>query len=140
MWKEELDLSFVDFMKDGAQWLVDNTDIKLVGIDYLSVAAFDDIISAHLVYLERRSLLLVWPLHRRKQIGQENLGSGKDSEKGLQMGLAFLPLLMIILFMASPSDRGCASGPNAFLAVLGIMKNVDKIREQGGFRSPEFWV
>lgn len=31
MWKEELDLSFVGFMKDGAQWLVDNTDIKLVG-------------------------------------------------------------------------------------------------------------
>ncbi|XP_074336478.1 cyclase-like protein 4 [Apium graveolens] len=59
MWKEELELSFVDFMKDGAQWLVDNTDIKLVGIDYLSVAAFDDIISAHIVYLERRSLLLV---------------------------------------------------------------------------------
>ncbi|CAL5075347.1 unnamed protein product [Urochloa decumbens] len=31
MWKKEFDTSFVGFMKDGAQWLVDNTDIKLVG-------------------------------------------------------------------------------------------------------------
>ncbi|XP_020110032.1 uncharacterized protein LOC109725299 isoform X2 [Ananas comosus] len=31
MWKKECDTSFVGFMKDGAQWLVDNTDIKLVG-------------------------------------------------------------------------------------------------------------
>lgn len=31
MWKKEFDASFVGFMKDGAQWLVDNTDIKLVG-------------------------------------------------------------------------------------------------------------
>lgn len=31
MWKKKLDSSFVGFMKDGAQWLVDNTDIKLVG-------------------------------------------------------------------------------------------------------------
>ncbi|KAL8097209.1 cyclase-like protein 2 isoform X1 [Apium graveolens] len=59
MWKEELDLSFVGFMKDGAQWLVDNTDIKLVGIDYLSVAAFDDNIPAHLVFLEGREIILV---------------------------------------------------------------------------------
>lgn len=38
------------------------------------------------------------------------------------------------------ADLGCASGPNAFQAVLGIMKAVDKIREKGGFRSPEFQV
>lgn len=31
MWKKEFDTSYVGFMKDGAQWLVDNTDIKLVG-------------------------------------------------------------------------------------------------------------
>lgn len=35
MWKKEFDTSYVGFMKDGAQWLVDNTDIKLVGeLDY----------------------------------------------------------------------------------------------------------
>ncbi|XP_020265572.1 uncharacterized protein LOC109841113 isoform X2 [Asparagus officinalis] len=59
MWKKEFDTSYVGFMKDGAQWLVDNTDIKLVGIDYLSVAAFDDLIPSHLVFLEGREIILV---------------------------------------------------------------------------------
>lgn len=59
MWKKEFDSSYVGFMKDGAQWLVDNTDIKLVGIDYLSVAADDDLIPAHLVFLEGREIILV---------------------------------------------------------------------------------
>lgn len=31
MWKKEFDTSYVGFMKDGAKWLVENTDIKLVG-------------------------------------------------------------------------------------------------------------
>ncbi|KAI8030250.1 hypothetical protein LOK49_LG01G02930 [Camellia lanceoleosa] len=30
MWKKEFDTSYVGFMKDRAQWLVENTDIKLV--------------------------------------------------------------------------------------------------------------
>jgi hypothetical protein len=37
MWKKEFDTSYVGFMKDGAQWLVDNTDIKLVGEFQLTV-------------------------------------------------------------------------------------------------------
>ncbi|XP_043711901.1 cyclase-like protein 2 [Telopea speciosissima] len=59
MWKKEFDSSFVGFMKDGAKWLVENTDIKLVGIDYLSVAAYDDSIPAHYVFLESREIILV---------------------------------------------------------------------------------
>ncbi|KAL8116248.1 hypothetical protein AgCh_022667 [Apium graveolens] len=59
MRKKEFDTSYVGFMKDGAQWLVDNTDIKLVGIDYLSAAAFDDLIPSHLVFLEGREIILV---------------------------------------------------------------------------------
>ncbi|KAK6777980.1 hypothetical protein RDI58_024698 [Solanum bulbocastanum] len=59
MWKKKLDSSFVGFMKDGAQWLVDNTDIKLVGIDYLSIAAYDDLIPAHLVFLKSREIIVV---------------------------------------------------------------------------------
>lgn len=31
MWQKRFDTSYVGFMKDGAQWLKDNTDIKLVG-------------------------------------------------------------------------------------------------------------
>ncbi|XP_010530747.1 PREDICTED: uncharacterized protein LOC104807248 [Tarenaya hassleriana] len=59
MFKKEFDTSYVGFMKDGAQWLVDNTDIKLVGVDYLSVAAYDDLIPSHLVFLEGREIILV---------------------------------------------------------------------------------
>ncbi|XP_051146585.1 cyclase-like protein 2 isoform X1 [Andrographis paniculata] len=59
MFKKEFDTSYVGFMKDGAQWLVDNTDIKLVGTDYLSVAAFDDLIAAHLVFLKGKETILV---------------------------------------------------------------------------------
>ncbi|KAJ4965802.1 hypothetical protein NE237_017651 [Protea cynaroides] len=59
MWKKEFDTSYVGFMKDGAKWLVENTEIQLVGIDYLSVAAFDDLIPSHLVFLESREIILV---------------------------------------------------------------------------------
>ncbi|KAL6494697.1 Cyclase-like protein 2 [Orobanche gracilis] len=59
MYKKAFDPSYVGFMKDGAQWLVDNTDIKLVGVDYLSVAAFDDLIPSHLVFLEGREIIIV---------------------------------------------------------------------------------
>ena len=31
MWKKEFDTSFAGLMKDGAEWLVENTDIKLIG-------------------------------------------------------------------------------------------------------------
>ncbi|KAI3505500.1 hypothetical protein L1887_27631 [Cichorium endivia] len=59
MYQKRFDTSYVGFMKDGAQWLKDNTDIKLVGTDYLSVAAYDDLIPAHLVFLKSREIILV---------------------------------------------------------------------------------
>ncbi|PAN04417.1 hypothetical protein PAHAL_1G065500 [Panicum hallii] len=59
MWKKEGDLSYVGFTEDGAQWLVDNTDIKLVGVDYLSVAAFDHLISAHVVFFKNPDIIPV---------------------------------------------------------------------------------
>ncbi|XP_057869739.1 cyclase-like protein 1 isoform X1 [Cryptomeria japonica] len=59
MWKREFDSSFVGFMEDGAQWLVDNTRIKLVGIDYLSAAAYVHSTSAHLVFLKNKDIILV---------------------------------------------------------------------------------
>ncbi|KAK7824283.1 cyclase-like protein 2 [Quercus suber] len=31
MWKKEFDTSFAGLMKDGAEWLAENTDIKLIG-------------------------------------------------------------------------------------------------------------
>ncbi|XP_062090443.1 cyclase-like protein 2 isoform X2 [Humulus lupulus] len=59
MFKKEFDSSYTGFMRDGAKWLVENTDVKLVGVDYLSVAAYDDLIPAHLVFLEGREIILV---------------------------------------------------------------------------------
>ncbi|KAF8404964.1 hypothetical protein HHK36_009859 [Tetracentron sinense] len=59
MWKKEFDTSYVGFMKDGARWLVEYTDIKFVGVDCLSAAAFEDAIPSHLVFLEGREVILV---------------------------------------------------------------------------------
>ncbi|KAK1402494.1 cyclase-like protein 2 [Heracleum sosnowskyi] len=59
MWKKEFDTSYGGFMKDGAEWLVENTDIKLVGVDYLSTAAYEDLIPSHHVFLEGRDIILV---------------------------------------------------------------------------------
>uniref|UniRef100_A0A453NPL4 Cyclase n=6 Tax=Triticinae TaxID=1648030 RepID=A0A453NPL4_AEGTS len=59
MWKAAGDMSYVGFTEDGAQWLVDNTDIKLVGIDYISVAAFDHLISAHVAFFKNADIILV---------------------------------------------------------------------------------
>ncbi|TYI41293.1 hypothetical protein ES332_A01G009600v1 [Gossypium tomentosum] len=44
---------------DGARWLVKNTDIKLVGVDFLSVACEDHLVSAHLEFFESREIILV---------------------------------------------------------------------------------
>jgi len=63
MWKKEFDTSYVGFMEDGAQWLIDNTDIQLVGVDYLSVGAYEECIPAHLVFLEKREVILVEALN-----------------------------------------------------------------------------
>ncbi|KAK7343473.1 hypothetical protein VNO77_12243 [Canavalia gladiata] len=59
MFKKEFDTSYVGFKEDGAKWLVENTDIKLVGIDYLSAASYDHSVPSHLVFLESREIILV---------------------------------------------------------------------------------
>ena len=55
MWKKEFDTSYVGFMKDGAQWLVDNTNIKLVG--KLGPFVLEATISVLIFFLEKISLL-----------------------------------------------------------------------------------
>jgi kynurenine formamidase len=72
MWKKAFDTSYVGFMKDGAQWLVDNTDIKLVGIDYLSVAAYDDL--SHKSHIRSLFMCLSISIHTfgfRKNLTQQ---------------------------------------------------------------------
>ncbi|KAL9317242.1 hypothetical protein ACSQ67_013759 [Phaseolus vulgaris] len=59
MFQKECDTSYVGFSVDGAKWLVENTDIKLIGVDYLSVASYDYLISSHLVLLKDREIIPV---------------------------------------------------------------------------------
>jgi len=47
----EFQEDFVAVSEDGAQWLVDR-DIRLIGVDYLSVAPFGDSIPTHRVLLQ----------------------------------------------------------------------------------------
>ncbi|XP_002518694.2 cyclase-like protein 2 [Ricinus communis] len=59
MLQKEFDSSYAGFLSDGAKWLVENTDIKLVGLDYLSVAAYVDATPTHHVFLKSREIILV---------------------------------------------------------------------------------
>ncbi|CAA7407117.1 unnamed protein product [Spirodela intermedia] len=70
MLKKEFDSTYTGFTEDGAKWLVDNTDIKLIGIDYLSVATYDDLITSHLALLENRDIIIVEGL----KLGDVKLG------------------------------------------------------------------
>lgn len=59
MFKKEFDFTYVAFTTDGAQWLADNTDIKLVGVDYLSAASYEHLTPAHLAFLKNGDIILV---------------------------------------------------------------------------------
>ncbi|KAL6270485.1 hypothetical protein ACE6H2_027396 [Prunus campanulata] len=54
MLKKEFDTSYVGLTMDGAKWLVENTDIKLIGLDYLAVAVYEEAIPIHHVFLRGR--------------------------------------------------------------------------------------
>jgi hypothetical protein len=43
--------SYTGVTKDGAEWIVKRDDIRLVGIDYLSVAPYEDLIGPHIALL-----------------------------------------------------------------------------------------
>ena len=44
---------FAGFTADGAQWLVEHTDVRLLGTDYLTFTNMDDIVPAHDIILEQ---------------------------------------------------------------------------------------
>lgn len=46
----KFDKNYVPLAPDGAQWMVDR-GVKLVGVDYLSVAAFSDVVTTHQILL-----------------------------------------------------------------------------------------
>lgn len=43
--------SYTAVTKDGAEWIVAHPNIRLVGVDYLSVAHYADLIGPHMVLL-----------------------------------------------------------------------------------------
>ena len=51
MHQRAFDYSYQAFTADGAQWLVDNTDVALIGMDYLSIAIHDDLSGPHDIIL-----------------------------------------------------------------------------------------
>ena len=53
MHQKAFESSYVGITRDGAEWLADNTDVELVGVDYLSVALYEDLPGAHMVFLPR---------------------------------------------------------------------------------------
>ncbi|CAK9143651.1 unnamed protein product [Ilex paraguariensis] len=59
MWNKEFAFDYVGFKEDGAQWLANNTQIRLVGVDYLSAAAFDSILPAHRALLQEKKIIVV---------------------------------------------------------------------------------
>uniref|UniRef100_A0A0D3E5V6 Cyclase family protein n=1 Tax=Brassica oleracea var. oleracea TaxID=109376 RepID=A0A0D3E5V6_BRAOL len=66
MFEKEFDSSFARFMMDGAKWLVENTDIKLIGLDYLSFAAYEEAPETHKFILgERKVVEIIGLLSRR---------------------------------------------------------------------------
>ncbi|KAL5071132.1 hypothetical protein RYX36_022019, partial [Vicia faba] len=60
MFKKEFDASYVGFMEDGAKWLVENTNIKIVGVNYLSVAAFVHSVQSHLAFFWKARKSFLW--------------------------------------------------------------------------------
>ncbi|KAK9824638.1 hypothetical protein WJX72_011965 [[Myrmecia] bisecta] len=51
MSKTAFDTAYTALTKDGAQWLVGHTAVQLIGIDYLSIAIYEDLTGPHSILL-----------------------------------------------------------------------------------------
>ncbi len=59
---------YTSMTADGAQWVVDNSEIQLVGIDYTSIATYDDLTGPHIILLPNVCLnILVYLRHSVSQ-------------------------------------------------------------------------
>ncbi|KAH8935047.1 hypothetical protein BDL97_17G010100 [Sphagnum fallax] len=50
--------SYVGLTTDGAEWIVTQTKIRFIGIDYLPIAAYINLVSAHQVLLKKKLILV----------------------------------------------------------------------------------
>ena len=55
-YRTEFTSDYTSITKDGAQWVVGNTNWRLIGIDYVSVATYADNVAAHQLILSKVSL------------------------------------------------------------------------------------
>jgi kynurenine formamidase len=53
MSKRKFEASYTGLTLDAAKYIVEHTDIKLIGIDYLSIAAYKDMAETHKVLLDK---------------------------------------------------------------------------------------
>ena len=51
MTQTAFDPSYTAVTKDGAEWIVKRGDIRLVGIDYISIAHYEDLKGPHVALL-----------------------------------------------------------------------------------------
>lgn len=51
--------NYTGFTSDGAEWLVNHTQIKFVGIDYLSIAIKDEAVKVHQILLRTKNIIPV---------------------------------------------------------------------------------
>jgi kynurenine formamidase len=58
MLQQAFDTSYTAFTREGAEWLIAHTDVRLVGIDYLSVAHFADLTGPHVALLGQGVILV----------------------------------------------------------------------------------
>lgn len=57
MHKKPFIADYTSMTVDGAEWVVNKSDIQLVGIDYTSIAIYEDLKGPHLTLLPNVSLI-----------------------------------------------------------------------------------
>ncbi|KAL3502733.1 hypothetical protein ACH5RR_037182 [Cinchona calisaya] len=63
--------NYTGLTKGGANWLVKNTDVEFVGIDYMSIATKDDVYSVYKILLKRHLFKNIIPVENLKLDGIE---------------------------------------------------------------------
>ncbi|EFJ19762.1 hypothetical protein SELMODRAFT_110653 [Selaginella moellendorffii] len=58
MWKREFTSDFTALTKDGAEWIAQNTSLKLIGLDYLSVGVYNEPDATHKPLLSKGVVLV----------------------------------------------------------------------------------
>jgi kynurenine formamidase len=53
MFQAAFDYSYTALTPDGARWLVEHTNVKLIGIDYLSIATYETCKEGHVILFHK---------------------------------------------------------------------------------------